>query len=93
MTREAICSFSFLPPLYDSSKHANAVTALRKLYYRGQVHSANTTVKFRLLLINPFFAQLYSMLLGLLFSFEQLALDSLNLDDRSELAPIVNDTN
>jgi hypothetical protein len=65
-----------------------------KLYYRvGQVHSANMTVKFRLLLIKPFFAQLYSMLLGLLFSFEQLALDSLNLDDRSELAPIVNNTN
>jgi hypothetical protein len=33
------------------------------------------------------------MLLGLLFSFEQLALDSLNLDDRSELAPIGNNTN
>jgi hypothetical protein len=55
----------------------------------GQVHSANTTVKFRLLLINPFFAQFYSMLLGLLFSFEHLTLDSLNLDDRSELIPLV----
>jgi hypothetical protein len=54
----------------------------RKLYHRvGQVHSANTTVKFRLLLINPFFAQFYSMLLRQLFCFKQLALDSLMLDD------------
>jgi hypothetical protein len=67
---------------------------LEKLYYQiGQVYSANMTLKFRLLPINPFFAQPYSMLLGLLFSFDQLALDSLNLDDRSELAPLVNNTN
>jgi hypothetical protein len=51
------------------------------------------TVKFGFLLINPFFAQLYSMLLGLLFSFAQLALDSLNLNDRSEPAPLINNTN
>ena len=79
----------------DSSKHANAATAVTEnCHYRfGQVHSANTTVKFSLLLINPFLAQLYSMLLGLLFSFEQLALDSLILDDRPELASLVNNTN
>jgi hypothetical protein len=51
------------------------------------------TVKFGFLLINPFFAQLYSMLLGLLFSFAQLALYSLNLDYRSEPAPLINNTN
>jgi hypothetical protein len=96
MTKEAISSFSFLPPPSDTEQQAcqERNCANRKPHYRvGQVHSANTTVKFRLLLINPFFAQLYSMLLGLLFSFEQLALDSLNLDDRSELVPIVNNTN
>ncbi len=78
-----------------SSNHAKAVTALTENcnYRVGQVHLANTTVEFRLLLSNPFFAQPYSMLLGLLFTFEQLALDSLNLDDRSKLAPMVNNTN
>jgi len=45
------------------------------------------------LFVNPFLAHLYSMLLSLLFTFEQLALDSLNLDDRSELALLVNNTN
>jgi len=59
----------------------------------GLVRLANTTVKFGFLLISPFFAQLYSMLLGLRFSFEQLALDPLNLDDRSEPAPLINNTN
>ena len=59
----------------------------------GLVRLANTTVKIRVLLISPFFAQLYSMLLGLLLSFEQFALDSLNLDDRSEPAPLINNTN
>ena len=56
---------------------------LENLHYRvGQVHSANTTVKFRVPLVNPFFAQLYSVLLGLLFTFKQLALDSMNLNQR-----------
>ena len=79
----------------DSRNHAYAATALTEnWHYRvGRVHSANSTVKFRLLLINRFFAQLYSMLLGLLFSFEQLAFDSVNLNERSELPPIVNNTN
>jgi hypothetical protein len=91
MSKEAISSFSFLPPVgYGAASMPGRNCGNRKLYYRvGQVHSANTTVKFRLLLINPFFAQLYSMLLGLLFSFEQLALDSLNLDDRSKLATLI----
>src|SRR5215475_9635193 len=59
----------------------------------GLVRLANTTIKFGILLISPFFAQLYSMLLGLLLNFEQLALDSLNLDDRSGLGPLINNTN
>ena len=59
----------------------------------GLVRLANTTIKFGFLRISPFFAQLYSMLLGLLLSFEQFALDSPNLDDRSEPAPLINNTN
>jgi hypothetical protein len=33
------------------------------------------------------------MLLGLRFTFKQLALDSLNLDNRAKLATLVNNTN
>src|SRR5215475_10612562 len=56
--REAICSFSSLPPAYHRQP-GRKNRRLEKLNHRvGQVHSANTTVKFGLLLINPFFAQL-----------------------------------
>src|SRR5262249_45308912 len=44
------------------------------------------------LLINPFLAQLHSLFLGLLFAFEQLALDSLNLGNRSKLFTLINNT-
>jgi len=44
-------------------------------------------------MINPFLAQLYSVLLGLLFTLIQRALDSMNLNQRSELVSLINNTN
>src|SRR5262249_54788525 len=44
------------------------------------------------LLINPFFAQFHSVVFGLLFTFEQSALESLNLDNRFKLLPLINNT-
>ena len=44
-------------------------------------------------MINPFLALLYSVLLGLLFTFIQRALDSMNLNQRSELVSLINNTN
>jgi hypothetical protein len=41
------------------------------------------------LLIHPLFAEIYSVFFGLFFLFEQLALYSLHLANRSELAPFV----
>ena len=85
--------FIFYPLVRSGAAATKAVTALTGNSITESGHSANTTVQSRSLPINPLFAQLDPMFLGLLFGLEPLAPDSLNLDERSELSLLVNNTN
>jgi hypothetical protein len=58
---------------------------LEKLHDRvSQVHSANTTVKFRLPLINPVFAQLETVLLCCFLAVKDRTLDAFDFYNRAE---------